>query len=80
MDGVRLLGVSREVPTQVRAIPNVLGLTIGNMVCDLYERAEYLGLTPDVSTLKVEVRDDNVRVEDHPQTFMIRAEIQGETL
>lgn len=77
MDGVRLLGVSRQVPLQHGASPTVLAMTLGNMVCDLYERAEFLGLEPDLETFKVEFTPTDQRRPREERVWTIRAHIEG---
>ena len=81
MDGVKALGSTRMVTSaqveQAGSPGTLLGLTIGNMVADIYERAAFLGVEPDLSTLRIEVAHDDLRVEGNPATHQIRAYIEG---
>ena len=81
MSGVEaksLASTRRLLPSAMGEGP-VVGMTIGNMVADLYERAEFLSLDLDHQSLTVAVEFDRVEtdtVETVP-LYQIRAEMKA---
>lgn len=74
---VQSLASTREVFPRYTESGPVMGMTIGNMVADLYERAEFLGVDLDVASLTVKVVPQEFPGEDGRTTHKIVAQVEG---
>jgi molybdopterin converting factor small subunit len=76
---VQLLASTRTLLQGSIEEGTVVGLTIGNMVADLYERAEYLGLALDHRSLLINMEYEPVETDtvETVAAYKVRAEMKA---